>query len=109
SVHRADLHAILLSKLHPGTLETGKRLRTVDNQSEGVCLHFEDGSTYTSDYLIVADGIHSRVRQQLVPGSQPRYAGHTSWRGVADKMDMYALEPSESWGKKGRFGIVPLT
>lgn len=109
AVHRAELHALLLKQLQPGTFHTARRVSRVEQLPEGIKLHFEDGSSFQSDYLVVADGIHSKIRRQLVPDSQIRYAGHCSWRGVAENMASENWEASESWGQKGRFGMVPLT
>ncbi len=108
AVHRAELHALLLSKLKPGSFHTGKRVHRLEQHPAYIELHFEDGSQFESDYLVVADGIHSNIRKQLVPDCKIRYAGHCSWRGVAHGIDTTNWEPTESWGKNGRFGMIPL-
>lgn len=109
AVHRAELHELLLSKLAPGAFHTGKRIQRLEQLPAAVKLHFEDGSSFESDYLVVADGIHSKIRQQLAPESKLRYAGHWSWRGVAENIATSNWDPSESLGAKGRFGMVPLS
>src|SRR5690606_7437163 len=108
TIHRGKLHAFLISKLEKNSLVTSKKAVSVE-QSEGtVKIKFEDGSDYSSDYLIVADGIHSEIRQQLLPNTRPRYAGYTCWRAVIDAGHLQIEESSETWGTEGRFGIVPL-
>jgi 2-polyprenyl-6-methoxyphenol hydroxylase-like FAD-dependent oxidoreductase len=109
AVHRAELHAVLMSKLDPAAIHTGKRLAKFENGHERTIVHFEDGTQVTTRYLIVADGVHSKARQQLVPDSAPRFAGQTCWRGVVEHPDAGRWAPSETWGIDGRFGIVPLT
>ena len=70
---------------------------------------FDDGSSDEGDYVLAADGIHSRIRKQLIPQSVPRYAGYTCWRGVVKGRNPYGEYTStEIWGKGSRFGIVPL-
>ncbi|MBS1542352.1 MAG: FAD-dependent monooxygenase [Bacteroidetes bacterium] len=111
TIHRADLHEVLLSLLQPGTLMLGKTLQSFMQDEKEVKAKFQDGSEVSADYLLACDGIHSAVRKQLVPGSLPRYAGYTCWRAVIDDLpsDFDWDEMSETWGPGKRFGIVPLT
>ncbi len=108
TIHRAALHEALLSEIPHGWLHTGKKC--VDIRTDGAThqLLFKDGSTGEADYVILADGIHSPVRQKLVPGSAPRYAGYTCWRAVTDNSLLKIDNSYEIWGSKGRFGVVPL-
>ncbi|HNE29135.1 MAG TPA: FAD-dependent monooxygenase, partial [Saprospiraceae bacterium] len=71
-------------------------------------LQFADGSAHATDCLIVADGIHSAIRSQLAPDAVTRYAGYTCWRAVIDDPGLSLSAATETWGKHGRFGIVPL-
>jgi 2-polyprenyl-6-methoxyphenol hydroxylase-like FAD-dependent oxidoreductase len=110
SIHRADLHRILLNHLEPQTVILDKNCVDVHQDVEGVTLHFTDGSKVKADYVIACDGIHSPVRRKLLPESLPRYAGYTCWRAVIDKVptNFDFDQTSESWGAGCRFGIVPL-
>lgn len=57
--------------------------------------------------FIVAEGIHSVIRKKVNPKSQIRYSGCTCWRGITD--NLWDLDiTTETWGPKGRFGIVPI-
>lgn len=110
AIHRADLHHVLFHALKPHTVEFNKRCVDFQQNSKEVRVYFEDGSTAKSDFLIAADGIHSLIRQKLLPKSKLREAGHTCWRGVtSDYPDNFNECFTETWGPKGRFGIVPLT
>jgi 2-polyprenyl-6-methoxyphenol hydroxylase-like FAD-dependent oxidoreductase len=111
TIHRADLHQILLSYLQPQTIELGKACTGFNQSSTGVHIFFKDGSEAQADYLIAADGIHSVVRQKLIPESKPRYAGYTCWRAVIEgQPEGYCNDKAtETWGTQGRFGIVPLS
>jgi 2-polyprenyl-6-methoxyphenol hydroxylase-like FAD-dependent oxidoreductase len=111
TIHRADLHRVLLSQLEPETVVLDKNCVDVDQDVNGVALHFTDGTKAYADYLIACDGIHSPIRRKLLPGSSPRYAGYTCWRAVIDKVptDFDFNHASESWGVGCRFGIVPLS
>jgi 2-polyprenyl-6-methoxyphenol hydroxylase-like FAD-dependent oxidoreductase len=108
TIHRAALHQELLKHLHDTPIVTGKRAIRISKIDQRVLIHFNDDTEQWTDYLIVADGIHSRIRQQLVPDSPPRYAGYTCWRSVIDSSGLNLTETTETWGPNGRFGLVPL-
>ena len=108
TIHRAVLHKALLSKIPPSSIHTNKRLASFEQREKEIVLHFEDGTTHATNYLVAADGIHSPVRRQLLPSSTARYAGYTCWRAVIDTTEFNDARSSETWGKEGRFGIAPL-
>jgi 5-methylphenazine-1-carboxylate 1-monooxygenase len=92
SIHRADLHEVLLGavteRLGSGAVTTAHRVTRVDQDDRRVIAHAEraDGTTtdLAADVVIAADGIHSAVRAQLFPDEgPPRYCGVTMWRGVS--------------------------
>lgn len=110
TIHRADLHAVLLSQLTPGTLQKNKTCIDFTQHKNIVSLNFSDGTSDWASYIIACDGIHSVIRKKLVPESLPRFAGYTCWRAVInecpDNVDFSVN--SETWGADGRFGLVPL-
>jgi 2-polyprenyl-6-methoxyphenol hydroxylase-like FAD-dependent oxidoreductase len=111
TIHRADLHQVLIAQLDTGTLQLNKGCIDHVADHSGVTLTFSDGSTATADYLIACDGIHSAIRKKVLPQSYPRYAGYTCWRAVIDHIPpgVDLQETSETWGAGCRFGIVPLS
>jgi 2-polyprenyl-6-methoxyphenol hydroxylase-like FAD-dependent oxidoreductase len=107
---RADLQREMLRALPPGVVQLGHRLTHVEQMATHVTVFFENGTQATAEALIAADGIRSRVRRQLLPASEPRYAGYTCWRAVvqADIPGLPTTGSSETWGRAGRFGLVPV-
>lgn len=101
--HRADLHALLLAAvraLKPDAVTLSKQCRSVEQDSDGVTIHFEDGTHVRESILIGADGIHSRVRQSLFGPDSARFTGCMAWRGLipADKLPASAnLEGGMMW------------
>ena len=92
SIHRADLHEVLLGavteRLGAGAVATGHRVTRVDQDDRRVVARAEraDGTAtdLEADVAIGADGIHSAVRAQFFPDEgPPRYSGVTMWRGVS--------------------------
>lgn len=110
TIHRAALHDVLLPEIPAENLITGKKAVDFIPAENGGShrVIFKDGTSCEADYVIVADGIHSAIRQKLIPGSKPRYAGYTCWRAVIDNSRLRIAESYEIWGRKGRFGVVPL-
>ena len=111
AIHRAALQRVLLEALPSGTVQLGKAFTHFTESTEAVTAHFADGSSAQAAGLLAADGRRSRVRQLLLPNSQPRYAGYTCWRAVlpAGSLHLPADKSAEIWGgQAGRFGYVPL-
>jgi 2-polyprenyl-6-methoxyphenol hydroxylase-like FAD-dependent oxidoreductase len=63
----------------------GMTLQRIEQNAQGVTAVFADGTRASGDLLVGADGIHSTVRAQFLPGVQPRYAGYVAWRGLVDE------------------------
>ncbi len=108
AIHRGALHLILLTNLLRPAIHAGKRAVGVREKGKTAIVQFHDGAEHEARALIVADGIHSPIRRQLLPGSAPRYAGYTCWRAVVEFDGPMPVEATETWGPNGRFGIVPL-
>lgn len=109
TIHRADLHQYLLSKIPSQKVILTKRAIRFEKKQSGLTIHFTDGSQHSCKYLIIADGIKSPLRQQLIPSSTPRYSGYTCWRATIDNSSTLLLDKgSETWGSAGRFGMTPL-
>lgn len=107
AIHRADLLAVLRKDLEQSAISLASEFLSYDETGLGVLVRFADGSSRSSDILVGADGIHSAVRGQLLPGVSLRDSGYAAWRGVVGEGGIQR-STSESWGCGSRFGIVPL-
>ncbi|MDP2073237.1 FAD-dependent monooxygenase [Hydrogenophaga sp.] len=85
TLHRADLHALLLAAVQEQgltELRLNTRLGSFTESPDGVVTTLDDGSTLSADALLGCDGLWSRVRAQLL-GPQPvRASGHLAYRGM---------------------------
>lgn len=108
AIKRSDLHEVLLSFLKPNQLVLNKKMVDIEQEQGQVKITFEDGTHEQFLGLIAADGIHSVARKTYVGHNKPRYAGYTCWRGLVQHTGLKLNGASETWGAKGRFGIVPL-
>ncbi|MGC1546906.1 MAG: NAD(P)/FAD-dependent oxidoreductase [Rhodanobacter sp.] len=68
NVHRMTLREVLMSGIEE-RVHFGKAFSHYEERDdETVVAHFSDGSTVVADMLVAADGVHSTVRKQRLPG-----------------------------------------
>ncbi len=87
SVHRGRLLMILLNavreRLGPASVLEGSRVEGFEVDGAVVRTLPSGSGAQTGDVLVGADGIHSRVRAQLVPEEgPPPWSGAVLWRGT---------------------------
>lgn len=87
SIHRGDLHEVLVTalreRLGAQALALGAKCIALEQDAAGVTLRFADGSSARGAAAIGCDGIHSAVRRSLHPNEgPPSYQGINMWRGV---------------------------
>lgn len=87
SIHRADLHQVLIDavveRLGPEAVHLGHRCTAVEQDEDGVTVHFEEAGSKTGAIAIAVDGFHSAVRRQFYPNEgDPHFGGINMWRGV---------------------------
>ncbi|HEX9467992.1 MAG TPA: FAD-dependent monooxygenase [Bradyrhizobium sp.] len=82
NIHRGDLHGMLERVVTPGTIAFDHRLVGLDESREAVRLSFENGVRVEADIVIGADGIRSRVRENLLGFEPPRFVGAVAQRAI---------------------------
>jgi 2-polyprenyl-6-methoxyphenol hydroxylase-like FAD-dependent oxidoreductase len=82
------VHASLRERVPAGSYRLGKSLVRFEQDSDSVTAIFADGTRERGDLLIGADGGRSTVRELLLPGQQPQYAGYVAWRAMLDERDV---------------------
>lgn len=90
-VHRGDLHTVLrdaVLALKADAIHTSSRCIGYENTTGGVRLRLEDGRTIRGDCLVGADGVHSRLRQQMHGEGRSEFMGIIAWRGLAKRADL---------------------
>lgn len=87
-MHRADLHQALLQAvlaLDPDCLLLGDGIASIEQdagQSSGIAARLQSGRVVEADWLVGADGIHSKVRAALFGEDRPNFTGYVAWRGL---------------------------
>ncbi|MDX1693401.1 MAG: FAD-dependent monooxygenase [Ketobacteraceae bacterium] len=95
-IHRADIHQILhqaFRKASGSEVHLGARLEHIEYDADQrvTRLHIDrdgDVSEEEFDYVIGADGIHSKVREYVEPASEARFTGNVAWRGLVPVKDL---------------------
>lgn len=108
TVHRGDMHGMLVAAVAPGTIQFGKRLVDLDPDVSSVTMKFEDGSSARADIVIGADGVHSRVREWMLGAERPIYSGYIGHRITfpADRLGDLKIDDLTKWWAPDRHLIV---
>ena len=84
-VHRNDLYNVLLRHCQDSLrvdLRVNSEVRHYDQDGDGVTVSLGSGDKVSGSALIGADGLWSRVREQVIGDGAPRVSGHTTYRSV---------------------------
>jgi len=110
ALHRADLQRALLHALPASSIHLGRVCESYQQIGDEIHARFADGATVTCDLLFGADGLHSRLRAQILADGPPRHRGYTVWRGVTDcaPQALPSNTALELYGRGQRFGIGPV-
>lgn len=91
TIHRADLHQLLLTALrayadvHLNLGETIEHYREADGV---VTVRDQANKLIEGDALVCADGVHSRLRRQLLGDGPPRVTGHLAYRAMVRQAEL---------------------
>ena len=107
-LHRAELHAALLSTVPAEIIRRSKKLVSYRQESSRVSLMFVDGTTASADAVIAADGAHSIVREQMLGREQPHFTGRVAYRTTfpAKLLGRLQLEDSTKWMSSDRHIVI---
>jgi salicylate hydroxylase len=117
SLHRADLHALLLHAAHEAgvQLHNSQMLQKYEHSAQEIRrldADFDHKYDAKYDVLIGADGLHSRVREQMLGDGAPRATGHAAFRVLlpADAMPKTLRTPHVRtwWGRDVHVVSYPL-
>ena len=91
-IHRGRLHMTLyravIERLGKDVVVTDRQCTGLDQDENGVTLHFRQTSTgeaapdVRARIAIACDGVNSAVRRQFYPNDKVLFSGVNSWRGV---------------------------
>ena len=84
TVHRADLHSLLLRRVREQGIEghLGQPVAQVETGDGGVRLRTRSGHSWEADALIACDGVWSQTHAQLWKDPEASFTGHLAYRGM---------------------------
>jgi len=91
TVHRADIHGVLLDAVRAREgmqLHLQTSVDRYDAQADGVRLMTTQGPVFQGDALIGCDGLWSKVRQQMLGDGGPRAPGHLAYRAMVPQASL---------------------
>lgn len=85
TIHRADLHALLLGALDQEAnvqINLSQAILGYTETDNAVLIHTSLGKDIEGDALIGADGVRSKIRAQMLSDGAPRVSGHLAYRAL---------------------------
>ncbi len=84
-IFRPDLHTVLIDACEASpliSLSVNQKVERFEETHDGVLAHTREGRSHAGAALIGADGLWSRVREQIVGDGPPNVSGHIAYRAV---------------------------
>ena len=108
TMHRGDMHALLIEAVDAKSIHFGKRLTGLAQDARGVRMAFADGGTASADVVIGADGVFSYVREWMFGPQDPIYTGYIGHRASipAKNLKPLSFEDHAKWWAPDRHLIV---
>ncbi len=90
TIHRADLHALLLQAVQgtPTALHLGMQAVGAEQTEDSVLLELRDARPAKGQLLVGADGLWSAVRAALLNDGPPRLTGHLAFRALLPQAEL---------------------
>ena len=110
-IHRADAHLLLAKRvqdLDPDAIVLNATVERFTQDNGKVTAVMADGSTYTGDVLIGADGIKSVIRAQILGDIPAVFSGDVAWRAIvpAERLPDFMDPIVNIWVGRDRHFVV---
>jgi 2-polyprenyl-6-methoxyphenol hydroxylase-like FAD-dependent oxidoreductase len=115
-IHRAIVRSELIQAVEEAEIPIhwNKKCVGIKNETEtGAIVEFEGGETVEAQFVIGADGIHSKIRPFFAPDCTPEFTGLMGVMGHVDRPNLQSLHehnlflPNMMFGASGSFAIMP--
>ncbi len=109
SMHRQDLHELLMNRVDANRLRFGVRVEQVREHRGGYTARLTDGSHVSCRIIVGADGAHSQTRSRLIGDPVVlRSTNQVCWRFVVEGW-LHDNQGYELHHGPVRMGVIPLS
>jgi 2-polyprenyl-6-methoxyphenol hydroxylase-like FAD-dependent oxidoreductase len=109
ALHDVLAHAVARAGIVPKMGVTVDSIEGLDTPEHPLDVTLTDGTRAHYDLVVGADGIHSKIRDLVFPGTRPEYSGFANWRVLLPRPPEVTT-PRWMMGAEGKsFGMVPLS
>ena len=106
---RKELYARMLNVVPDDLIVPDHTFERFEQDDDGVTVHFTNGRSERADVMIGADGVYSKVRQQLFPDTpEPRKLGIAVWLGWCEANGIDIRQCVIQHDKNYQMGYCPL-
>ncbi|MFC5829651.1 FAD-dependent oxidoreductase [Nonomuraea insulae] len=105
-IPRGSLITLLAGGLPGGTVRFGARVAELHDGGDGVRVRTETGEEHHGDFLVGADGVHSRVRALVLGGGKAALTGAAIWQGLTPAPFDPGSTTTLMLGREGDFGYM---
>jgi salicylate hydroxylase len=104
-IHRADLLGVLADALPSELVRLDSKVVEMREEADRAVVVLSDGSEFSADVVVGADGIKSRVRDYVAGVVEPEFTGMLGWRAMLTRAQVHDLGIDHScdcWLGSGR-------
>lgn len=110
--HRAELLGVLADaamQCPDIAIEMSAKVSCYEQTGDGVQVYLTDGSVFSGELLVGADGLHSQVRDQMLGPEKPAFTGCVAWRGIVPFEALMRHPPPPTacaWVGRGKHAVT---
>ncbi len=110
-IHRADLIGTLATALEaaaPGQISLNAAVEAYTQKAGEVQITLASGDQLAAQLVVGADGIHSKLREQMLGPDAPHFTGNIAWRATVPLDQLTEPPPPTAcvWAGKGRHAVT---
>jgi 2-polyprenyl-6-methoxyphenol hydroxylase-like FAD-dependent oxidoreductase len=105
---RRKLIQVMAAALPEGVVRTGSKVVEVEQDADSATVLLGSGERVTGDVVVVAEGIHAALREQIAGPAQLSYSGYTGTGGIIPEAP-HDAEPghhAEVWARGAKGGLA---